>query len=541
MASALNMHQPDDPEAAKIWNCINCRRRKVRCDRVDPCSNCSKLGLDCHYPVSGRVARRNRAPPAWESPHQKQTALLERVQRLEAIVTELAVQMSPEEHDGDDDGEAEFGQLLASQQGKISIGNGFWSVFCDEIDEIFGAIQADNQTTQTTMQTPARETQFPFQFHRMSISNLDDVLNDNISFLWQQFLEKVDPFIKVLHTPTTNHLFTPITSRDAYETALVYAVALSTVAALDDEDILNRFGHTKADVVHSIGAALETQLTNVGFLTTNNITTIQAFAIFVFTLPYIGESKTTSQMTGILLQLVTGTCTDIPDCAQDDADTRVDGEIRRRIWWHTCFLARRSLQKMLEKFFTANLPVVDFPTNISDEELSLGRYDGESSPQMTICLIRCQLWTLATSIRQRQDHDLADILQSIQRCKDVISTKYLHGPPEQLSFLESFASSMTTLFFNKLEQSVYIRYLQSIASDSSKRNELGSVSRAIFGTSLRALEACHDMMVESWAQDWSWQLRGQFPWHAMRIVFLCLLHQPWTKLSEASWVLAHKV
>lgn len=123
-------NEPVDSEAAKIWNCINCRRRKVRCDRLDPCSSCSKLSLDCHYPVSGRVARRNRAPTTWESSHKKQTDLLQRVQKLEAIVTELATQMSP---DGHDSGEPEFGQLLANEQGKIRIGNGFWSVFCDEV------------------------------------------------------------------------------------------------------------------------------------------------------------------------------------------------------------------------------------------------------------------------------------------------------------------------------------------------------------------------------------------------------------------------
>ena len=132
---AMSSLEPSDgtsnAEAAKIWNCITCRRRKLRCDRRDPCNHCAKAGLQCHYPVSGRVPKRSRVPVNLNSQHMKQTDLLERLQKLESIVTELASQISPDDQDagGGDD----FGKLLIEDEGKIRIGKGFWSVFCDEV------------------------------------------------------------------------------------------------------------------------------------------------------------------------------------------------------------------------------------------------------------------------------------------------------------------------------------------------------------------------------------------------------------------------
>lgn len=79
-------------ESVKLWNCINCRRRKVRCDRRHPCAPCSKHKTECTFPVSGRLPRRARDainPGA----QKKQTELLGRLRRLEAMVGDLGSQV----------------------------------------------------------------------------------------------------------------------------------------------------------------------------------------------------------------------------------------------------------------------------------------------------------------------------------------------------------------------------------------------------------------------------------------------------------------
>lgn len=169
-------------DGLRVWSCITCRRRKVRCDRRDPCSNCVKNQVECHFPVTGRLPRR-RDPTAWKSPTEKQAELLDRLRRLESLVTELAAQVE----DGPDkiqtlfpgpltsatgvihsaeainaevekrglpnlespmaagevipamkssfQGEMneDFGRLIVGKEAGLQIGKGFWTIFCNEV------------------------------------------------------------------------------------------------------------------------------------------------------------------------------------------------------------------------------------------------------------------------------------------------------------------------------------------------------------------------------------------------------------------------
>ena len=80
-------------ESLKLWSCINCRRRKVRCDRRHPCSPCSRNKTECVFPVSGRIPRRSRNANSPSLPAQKRIELLGRLRRLEAMVGDLGSQV----------------------------------------------------------------------------------------------------------------------------------------------------------------------------------------------------------------------------------------------------------------------------------------------------------------------------------------------------------------------------------------------------------------------------------------------------------------
>lgn len=174
-------------DGLRIWSCVICRRRKVRCDRKEPCSNCTKQNIDCHFPVTGRLPRRRGAPPTDASSRstssQKQAELLNRLRRLEAVVTELGAQVEEGADElgleGADvsvhfptsrlrslgkvnssvdavtttntpsldelhstlsssvismpDVSEDFGKLVTAKNGTLQVGNQFWTVFCDEV------------------------------------------------------------------------------------------------------------------------------------------------------------------------------------------------------------------------------------------------------------------------------------------------------------------------------------------------------------------------------------------------------------------------
>lgn len=181
---------PQEGHDLKIWSCVTCRRRKVKCDRRDPCANCIRNNIECHFPVTGRLPRRSRDPNAGKSPAQKQTELIGRLRRLENLVTELAGQVEDKPNDQmvlsqfmessrfapgkstgaprpDDwstgstenrsstsgrrelnlstttvstadstDGNEvyeDFGRLVIDRGGSLEVDKGFWSIFCSEV------------------------------------------------------------------------------------------------------------------------------------------------------------------------------------------------------------------------------------------------------------------------------------------------------------------------------------------------------------------------------------------------------------------------
>lgn len=59
-------------------SCAKCHRRKFRCNKRQPCSNCVKAGLECVFPAPGRAPRSPR--------RESDGMLLGRLRHLEGIV-----------------------------------------------------------------------------------------------------------------------------------------------------------------------------------------------------------------------------------------------------------------------------------------------------------------------------------------------------------------------------------------------------------------------------------------------------------------------
>jgi hypothetical protein len=72
---------PRHADTSSSRSCVTCRRRKVRCNKRTPCSNCTKAGIECIFPPPGRAPRKSKRPPDAE--------LLSRLRRLEGVIDHL--------------------------------------------------------------------------------------------------------------------------------------------------------------------------------------------------------------------------------------------------------------------------------------------------------------------------------------------------------------------------------------------------------------------------------------------------------------------
>lgn len=155
----MSMNQAQAPR-----NCVSCKERKVRCDRRRPCFNCTKAGRECVFPTTGRILRqpqRMRREPMVRS--EKETDLMDRIRRLENVVTTLRGGSQTEQDedftnseisvsDDIEQGEAmasssaiwrhhytpsndspDVGVMVDKEQGRLYVGDGLWADIQQEV------------------------------------------------------------------------------------------------------------------------------------------------------------------------------------------------------------------------------------------------------------------------------------------------------------------------------------------------------------------------------------------------------------------------
>jgi hypothetical protein len=142
-------------------SCVTCRKRKVKCDKKQPCSNCARAKIECIFPGPGRAPRKSRKPPDGE--------LMDRLRRLEGVVQTLNAQVEEHEQeaaererrpssgecpyggggsassnrsasvavDSSVDGlESRFGRLVVDQGRSRYVNNSFWASLNNEVHAV---------------------------------------------------------------------------------------------------------------------------------------------------------------------------------------------------------------------------------------------------------------------------------------------------------------------------------------------------------------------------------------------------------------------
>ncbi|KAF5871563.1 putative fungal specific transcription factor domain-containing protein [Botrytis fragariae] len=210
MASSTPTSDKTTATSVKLRSCVICRSRKVRCDKLSPCSNCRRANIPCVLPSTDRpprwarrlersgnsAAESNGAKPGQEV-NSKGDPIIERLHNLENLVKELRGQLEHANatagHSNDDgllglggsdsspldlnhdsnsfkdnvsventsDVQKKFGRLVLKDVNRSRyISSGFWARMNDEIEglqmETRGAIDADSDIFSNNEDVPER-------------------------------------------------------------------------------------------------------------------------------------------------------------------------------------------------------------------------------------------------------------------------------------------------------------------------------------------------------------------------------------------------
>ncbi|CAG8949108.1 hypothetical protein HYFRA_00002237, partial [Hymenoscyphus fraxineus] len=247
-------------------SCVTCRRRKVKCDKKEPCSNCARAGSECVFPAPGRAPRRPKA--GGKATTEREEALLKRLKKLEGVVEELSGQVEieagrpspasdssmhaegesstahpiarpyklrvvgvdertgskkewitkaykigdgPSKSDyGRDPAQGGLGRMVFDGGKSRYLSHPFWSQITDEVEEIREMLDDQDLESDSDAAPVPKDfiTDGKHQGFLMGYSSTDvdlrslHPLPSQIPFYWETFLENVHPLVKILHAPT---------------------------------------------------------------------------------------------------------------------------------------------------------------------------------------------------------------------------------------------------------------------------------------------------------------------------------------------------
>ncbi|CEJ93690.1 hypothetical protein VHEMI09263 [[Torrubiella] hemipterigena] len=520
-------HRSDD--GTKIWNCVACRRRKLKCDRQEPCSGCTKNGLECHYPVTGRIPRRSRAPPSWDSPHQRQSELLHKLTRLESIVTELSGQVedgklttfsSDVTPESGADVVEDFGNLIVRKDGKLKIERKFWSIFCTEVDSIFQALHESASSDGDPSTNSANSLDISLKHQYLHTSPIDheyiEMLNSRRVELWDIFVSNVDPFVKVLSlVDTAAAIHTGDMLLTTEGRLLFLAISFGAMTSMTPQQ-LNTIFPTKTDeILSQVAGELDAHLTALPVLTATNVTILQATTIYIATLPNGSCSDKGPPLSAILLQQV---------MAFEGASSEKEQELVCRLKWQSRFLATAYLP-------TAYRSICSLNSHITPKAHGMD-FGGTATSVLDLLQTRCEIWRLATQV-SHCPKDLRGNLNFIKKTKWTIEVSASHRTKEDF---DSFLTALSQFSLAKVEQAVYLSFLaQSKASMDDDAIEDANFN--CFASSLAVLDSGLRLINNPDWSSWRWQMHGSYPWSSIGTISNYLTGNPWSPMSEWAWVL----
>ncbi|CAH0017468.1 unnamed protein product [Clonostachys rhizophaga] len=587
-----------DAAGLRIWSCVTCRRRKVRCDRVDPtCKNCMRNGIECHYPVTGRLPRRRPAKDDSGNRAQRQDELISRLRRLEAVVTEMSAQVEegareqglgenfsfqvtprsssasatastppstgeawPAPVDGlqaisEDDLGEDFGRLVVAKDGALHIGRRFWTVFCDEVDNIFRAVEdveeGNDEAGALYGGTGSRASSSPqtsLGFASIS-SPVDDVYpsTSQMPLIWDTYIRKVDPFTKILHLPDVNTLFQslqrrPVNTLSSANQALVAAISFGAMASMDSDQVEAHFGRPKSEMLPEFKKTAEQALMRANYMMTKDITVLRALVLYVAILPHIGCAELARPITGLVLRLAISMKLH-KDGSHDEKMSLFEAEMRRRLWWHICFTDSCSRDPDIppDLFVTEALFDTKMPLPIDSTDLVL--MDAPTQPvefksgEVTLCLIRCEIWRAMRKLEPAPDKPLQLRLDIINTFRTRIETQYLQKLRPDVPF-DTYIRTLVTLVFSKIEVVILLEGLRDRRLAGEKAGTVSDIilQSQIFAASLSVVESVLTLKTGRDYEDWRWHVHGHVPWHTMGIILRHLYRQPWGPVPERAWI-----
>ncbi len=373
------------PQRIMGYSCQACGRRKVKCDKAVPeCAACRKSGVECVY----------EAPPPRGGKRLVTREVLDKLARYERLLEQHGLLDAANAGMATPSGSVrDTPKEPISIHWNASVGPDGGAVIADEgksryVDGSFwrNIGVGDGQLESDEEDDPAGYAQVATQMRGLAVSDpLSDVLvgtrqalghyhptEEAAMILWDAYAENIEPITKVLHVPSTRKAIERI-SRDPQraeprDECLAFSVYHFAVFSMTDEEVVERLGEQRSELLSSFHFATRQALVNASFLKTTDLTILQAFVLFLLPARYTYDAHTHWILTGAAVRI--GQRIGLHRDGTKLGLASFDTEIRRRLFYP--LLSLDGIASQMAGTAVTQLPDtwdVQQPLNINDDQI----------------------------------------------------------------------------------------------------------------------------------------------------------------------------
>ncbi|KAM6521638.1 hypothetical protein FSOLCH5_006394 [Fusarium solani] len=601
-AAEKNASSAVPARTAKLRSCVVCRSRKVRCDKLSPCSNCRRAGIPCVVPSNDRPPRWARRlervadASAQEGAHGAEPAgeqVMERLRNLEDLVKELRGQLeqasagaspagsgsaqgnSPSDGRRDasspststtSDVQKYFGRMVLQDGSRARyVASGFWSRISDELDGLKmdtrglpsdGDESSDDDLPSTAPSTreleraPSERHAFLFRHNLTGTApEVADLrpLPSQIPFLLDIFSENVNIVARIVHMPTIRKMIRETRSSGSSlspaNEALMFSIYYAAVTSMEEDDVATNFGSTKAELNLKYRLGLEHALANADFLNDPNIVLVQAFAIFLMLVRRHDSPRYVWMMTGLLIRMAQALGLH-RDGSRFPHLTPFEVEQRRRLWWMICVIDVRASEDQGTEF-TISRDSFDtkMPLNINDEDLDPDTKEippaRESLTDISFALAMLELSDVSKQIMASTINGVGLGLDEQTRLLDEVCERVEHGY-FQFSVERGDVLHWVGLTCLRLMRSklILLIYLPTLFASPDERFS-EEVRDKLLVAAIEVAEYNHALNSEQKCRQWRWIYQTYTHWYAIVYLMIEICRRKWSPVIERAWVDLH--
>ncbi|KAF2105997.1 hypothetical protein BDV96DRAFT_508566 [Lophiotrema nucula] len=372
-------------------SCFACNNKKIRCDKKEPCSACTRAERQCAYPPMGPRKRRTKITIMSE--------MAARISDLEKSLAEarkdgsVAGDEQRQPHADANESAIERSQadpspsaLSEEAQGIVLVQKGSSSQYFNEV--LLSRVIAEEEHIESILTPPRSEKNQPSlssPFNAAGILSAPSVSLPPASLhptqelalkLWHIYVANVDGCsgLKMLHVPTDElRMYSTIDNPSLAlleNLALAFAIYFAAAVTVEASEARSVLGHDKETFLLRCKIGLEQSFAYSDFLDRPTITGLHALAVYLTALRVQNHGKGIWVLNGLATRIAESLG------LHRDGDSLgispFQAEIRRRVWWHLITRDGRAGEDYgLEcKASLLHHTAVKLPSNLDDMDIT---------------------------------------------------------------------------------------------------------------------------------------------------------------------------